>query len=1190
MSDNLNHRAYQRATSAVFRKTKEKYGGLSNMAGGFPLYINGIRIRTSEALYQACRFPHLPEVQRLIIDQASPMTAKMKGKPHRKNSRKDWYSVRVKIMRWCLRAKLAQNWESFRALLLSTGGKPIVEDSKRDTFWGAKPVNKDTFSGANVLGRLLMELRELLKGPEADSLRIVSRLNIPNFSLLEQEIGVVGSSDGLYQEPSVTEAYDYGAPIAEIAGQVHEAPVKQTFAKDQRESDGVSRYPKRLIEVDLPIKKISEHARNEKNLRSGHPWHLHIWWARRPWGACRSVELASLLPDPVDSLCPPGFISEAADILAPLGYRPKSSSKQDLRKSLLRFIGDLAEWKLGASELYHFAAKSLVKAAYPQTAPVVFDSFAGNGAIPGEALRLGCESIALDLNPVANLELRTLLEAAPRHGYALLDKFREGAEFIKDEAGKRLSQYYPRKEGKNPIAWLWARTVRCEGPGCGATIPLISQTIIAKGRHKAWIQIKGNQDDKTISIHVCKGEKIPPNLIKTAGGGAAVCPVCGFTTPKSSVKRQGKAGQMGHRLYGVALPIGERQGKDYCDTTKEDRKAFDAASQAWNSLLQEEKIHDITEKFPFHDPRAFTAGLYGISEWGDLFSDRQKLTLFTLADVLKDYAANLQKDGTDPALIKDMVTALSLGISNTVHYWTTMSTWLAEHMISAFITGNAIAMRWDWAEGNPLVPSYVGGLEYGLSQAEEGIAASVQIAKNTATVLQGNATEVPLPDDSADMFFTDPPYYDVVPYADLSDLCYVWLKRFVGEHHPDLFSMELTPKAEQIVVNPYAPEDGRGEQTPERYQERMTLAFQEGRRILRPDGIGAIVFAHKGTAAWEALLAAVIDAGFVVTASWPIDTERAARMRANKSAALGSSVHLIVRPCENEDGTVRKDKIGDWRDVLQELPRRIHEWMPRLSTEGIIGADAIFACLGPALEVFSRYSSVEKASGEEVTLKEYLEYVWAAVAKEALNMIFEGADATGFEEDARLTAIWLWTLSTGGNGRRNSEEDSKASTGYMLEYDVVRKIAQGLGAHLERLTSVVEIEGDKARLLPVSERTRYLFGKDSAQAPKGKRKKNDKQMKLGFMAELEEAEESGGFDERSAPSEGKTVLDRLHQCMTLFAAGRGEALKRFLVEEGVGRDQRFWRLAQALSALYPSNVDEKRWVDGVLARKKGLGF
>jgi putative DNA methylase len=241
----------------------------------------------------------------------------------------------------------------------------------------------------------------------------------------------------------------------------------------------------------------------------------------------------------------------------------------------------------------------------------------------------------------------------------------------------------------------------------------------------------------------------------------------------------------------------------------------------------------------------------------------------------------------------------------------------------------------------------------------------------------------------------------------------------------------------------------------------------------------------------------------------------------------------------------------------------------------------------------------EKASGEQVPLREYLEYVWAAVAKEALNMIFEGADATGFEEDARLTAMWLWTISTGGNGNggRNGEGEPRASTGYMLEYDAARKIAQGLGAHLERLANLVEIKGDKARLLPVSEWTQHLFaspdgrqGKESHQERKGKRKKKDEQRKFGFMAGLEEAEEQGGWDERPVPSGGKTVLDRLHQCMILFAAGRGEALKRFLVEEGVGRDQRFWRLAQALSALYPAGVDEKRWVDGVLAKKKGLGF
>jgi hypothetical protein len=294
------------------------------------------------------------------------------------------------------------------------------------------------------------------------------------------------------------------------------------------------------------------------------------------------------------------------------------------------------------------------------------------------------------------------------------------------------------------------------------------------------------------------------------------------------------------------------------------------------------------------------------------------------------------------------------------------------------------------------------------------------------------------------------------------------------------------------------------------------------------------------------------------------------------------------------------DEIGDWRDVLQELPRRIHEWMPRLNSEKVVGADAIFACLGPALEIFSRYTRVEKASGKHVTLKEYLEYVWAAVAKEALNMIFEGADTTGFEEDARLTAMWLWTLSTGpdGNGAtgegeeyEEDEEDTgkKAKmSGFVLEYDAARKIGQGLGAHLEQLTSLVEISGDTARLLPVSERARHLFGKDEGAAPT---KRRGKPKQLSFLDVLGEADgDEGGWGEKNASRLGSTILDRIHQSMILFAAGRNEALKRLLVTDGAGQDQRFWRLAQALSALYPPGTDERRWVEGVMARKKGLGF
>jgi hypothetical protein len=415
-------------------------------------------------------------------------------------------------------------------------------------------------------------------------------------------------------------------------------------------------------------------------------------------------------------------------------------------------------------------------------------------------------------------------------------------------------------------------------------------------------------------------------------------------------------------------------------------------------------------------------------------------------------------------------------------------------------------------------------------------------------------------------------------------------ERSLPESLKILFQKQLSNKKDECVVIKKRGQDNAS------FEKQMTKALLEGCRILSSNGIGLIVFAHKSTAGWEAQLQAIADAGWTITGSWPIDTEMGNRMNAMGTASLASSVHLACRPRNTEE-------IGDWRDVLQELPQRIHEWMPRLASEGVVGADAIFACLGPALEIFSRYSSVEKASGEIVTLREYLEYVWAAVSKEALSMIFANADATGFEEDARLTAMWLWTLSTSGtpdsepsdadNSEDDDEDTPKKSTkisGYILEFDAARKIAQGLGAHLENLDRLVEIKGQKARLLRVAERSAYLLGKDAGKAPTSKRKSKSQPQQLSLFPTLETEEEAAEWGKTAVETPGKTVLDRIHQTMLLFAAGRSEAMKRFLVDEGIGSDRRFWALAQALLALYPPGSDEKRWVDGVLGRKKGLGF
>jgi putative DNA methylase len=396
---------------------------------------------------------------------------------------------------------------------------------------------------------------------------------------------------------------------------------------------------------------------------------------------------------------------------------------------------------------------------------------------------------------------------------------------------------------------------------------------------------------------------------------------------------------------------------------------------------------------------------------------------------------------------------------------------------------------------------------------------------------------------------------------------------------------ELAPKTEECIV------DGVKGKDKAYFETTMAKAMAEGCRILSPEGIGIIVFAHKSTSGWETMLQAMVDGGWTITASWAIDTEMANRLRAQNSAALASSIHLVCRPRINK-------QVGDWRDVLQELPIRINQWMPRLAAEGIVGADAIFACLGPALEIFSRYDSVEKASGEVVTLKDYLEQVWAAVSQEALRMIFKDADTSSLEEDARLTAMWLWTLSTQTIDEQDTpaaEDDEEESTptpslsGFTLEYDSVRKIAQGLGAKLENLTNLVEIKGDKARLLSVSERSKVLLGKNSPNTVKSKEKQSKKNQQISLFPESE-VKTTPTYDALIIENIGQTVLDRIHQSMLLFATGRSDALKTFLVDDGVGDDQRFWTLAQSLSALYPNSTNEKRWIDGVLAKKKGLGF
>lgn len=992
-------------------------------------------------------------------------------------------------------------------------------------------------------------------------------------------------------------------------------------------------YPKRLIEVDLPIKRISAHSRREKSIRHGHISTLHIWWARRPLAACRAVICAALWPDPADPLCPDDFIKAARrEMLAWAPYerqkllsgesRPRFDAARsapahfdnlmELRGALLDFIADFSNWDNSTVKEYLDTSRTLTQVAHealggaPGTRPLVVDPFAGGGSIPLEALRVGADAFASDLNPVPVLLNKVVLEYIPKYGHRLADEVRKWGEWIKREAEKELAEFYPKDaDGATPVAYLWARTIHCEGPGCGAEIPLFRSACIAKrGKNSIWIRPKRNKTSQNkIDLELVTGDASIATCSDVMRRSSATCPLCGFTTSAERVRAQfsGRSGGAADaKLMAVVTSREGFSGRNYRLPAAHDEVGLLRATEELTKLIGQHPDECLLEPLPYLRS-IFNIHLLDVKTWGSLFSPRQLVSLVVMIRLIRKLRIQLERNSPDQELNDAVTVCLALSVDKVAAQFSSLSWWQPK---GEFVVGTfgrqALGIIWDFAEVRPM-----NGASGDLDGAIEWIVRVLE-ANNCGYVTTGhvelaNASAHLLPDDSAVAVITDPPYYDAVPYADLSDFFYVLLKRMLRDFFPHLFTGDLSTKQGEIVQlaerNPIY-----SYKTKQYFEDGMRMALAEARRITVPNGVAVIVFAHKTTLGWEVMLSSIINAGWVVTASWPIDTERAVRMRASGSAALGSSIHLVCRPRENPDGSLRTTDIGDYRDVLIELPSRIHEWMPRLAEEGVVGADAIFACLGPALEIFSRYSRVEKASGETVLLNEYLVQVWAAVAKEALAQVFKDADTAGFEPDARLTAMWLWTLNAGaisGSESENDETDeeeedfkgkgAKAKGGFVLEYDAARKIAQGLGANLEDLTHVIEVAGESARLLPVSERTRHLFGKDEAQAPAPKSKKKAPQLDL--FAELSQVDNSeAAWGEKTVQRVGETTLDRIHQAMILFAAGRGEALKRFLVEDGAGRDGRFWKLAQALSALYPASSSEKRWVDGVLARKKGLGL
>jgi adenine-specific DNA methylase len=697
-------------------------------------------------------------------------------------------------------------------------------------------------------------------------------------------------------------------------------------------------------------------------------------------------------------------------------------------------------------------------------------------------------------------------------------------------------------------------------------------------------------------------ERVRAQLSEQRGGADAIF--------DSNGKRIG-----GARMLAIVMRHPSIQGRNYRLPTDRDyqgvwkaQKCLKAILDGWERSGKKELCPVPDEPLPAIGTLGFRVQRYGMLQWGDLFAARQKVAVATLARLAREWPK------FEYGAVRE---GIAVAIGRVSDQASSLVSWLLTiEAVSHTFVRQALPIVWDFCEILPIgehSANFTAALDW-VTKVVEAWPSSILGETQSA-----DASEHPLPDETARVWFTDPPYYDAVPYADLSDFFFVWLKRALPDHpllsDPYDPTNPLTPKSREAVQDESKYDAGR-QKDRGWFEEVMAKAFAEGRRLLHENGVGSVIFAHKTTEGWEALLSGIIRGDWTITGSWPIATERTVRLRARDSAALATSVHLVCRPRPDDA------PVGDWSGVLGELPKRVGDWMERLQSEGVRGADLVFACIGPALEVFSRYSKVETAEGREVSLEEFLEKVWEVVGRNALEQILGTAEtkvrnglAGALEEDARLTALFLWTLqSTNGEGKskkvkgKNEEIDEeeeiegdeeeapkqKKKAGYSLIFDVVRRFAQPLGIHLPEWEGrIIQTEKGVVRLLSIQERAKALFGEDGAQAVADRLESNREtspQLMLFPQAKKDAAlpikgrkkkQAANVSDEALRAQRGATTLDRVHAAMLLQANGRANALRALLRDEQE-RGPDFLRLANALSALYPKESEEKRLLDAML--------
>lgn len=885
---------------------------------------------------------------------------------------------------------------------------------------------------------------------------------------------------------------------------------------------------KRYIEESFPVKEVSEISAKEKNIRHGHISTLHIWWARRPLASSRATSYAALIP--------------------------ASDDVEEWEKTR-QFIIELSKWDNSLNQHNIEKARKDILNANGGKAPRVLDPFSGGGSIPLEALRLGCESHAVEYNPVANLILKCTLEYPQKYGKTkkvknnwgllgtstknpLLEDVRKWGNWVLEEAKKEIGRFYPKDEdGSIPVGYIWARTIPCQNPTCGAEIPLMRQFWLAKKNNKE-VALYPYVEGKEVKFKIVGDgyEEMPDGFDPSKGTvsrAIAVCPVCGSTVDANTTRKLFQEGKAGQRMVAVVLHKPGTTGKRYRLATEKDIEFFKEAEkyleEKRQKLMEEWSIDPVPdEPLPPKETLGFRVQRYGMNTWGDLFNSRQKLALITFTEKVRLAYEKMIEEGYDEEYAKAVAGYLGLGVNRLADKNSSLCRLIPQTEAIGFTYGRqALPMLWDYIEMNPM--EHPSSWNVILNETLENLSHFSQIpsVENNGkqiipTVKQASATELPYPDNYFDAVFTDPPYYDNVPYSYLSDFFYVWLKRSIGDLYPELFLSPLTPKSKEIVA--YSYQEGGFEAGKKYFEDMLKRAFKEMARVIKPEGIITIVYTHKSTSGWETLINSLLESGLVPTASWPIDTEMKARLRAKESAALASSIYFVCRKMERK-------KTGWLNEVKDEIKNHITRKLESLWEEGVSGADFFIAGIGSAIEIFGKYKNVMDYEGREITAGELLEYVREVVTDYAVKQILHNGISAELSPLTRFYILWRWTYG-----------EAK------VHFDDARTLALSAGVNLEK-------EWNKGFIKKEKEFIKVLGPQDRT------------------LDELENIED---------------MIDVLHKTLLLRRAGKKEEVKEILKETGFGMKESFYRVAQAISETLTNESKEKKFLDEFLSGKERL--